>query len=48
MVDFRGRNVPLKSFHTEALVAKMVPMLIVEWDSKGCTSWEGSCGLVRT
>ncbi len=32
---FRNVNVPLKSFHTEILVANIVPTLISDWKSKG-------------
>lgn len=32
---FRNANVPLKSFHTEILVANSVPGLISEWKGKG-------------
>jgi hypothetical protein len=34
---FRNASVPLKSFHTEILVANVIPSLVSEWKGKGCT-----------
>ena len=32
---FRSATIPLKSFHTEVLVANIIPSTIIDWETKG-------------